>query len=324
MAHGLEQNNDMAYNAQNGTPWHGLGVALPGLMTAAEVAQAVPRFIDPVLKVPAELDGNPVPGHYFTIRNDDRTVLGHVGEEYKVAQNAELLSVAEAYCMDPNGPRFETVGILWGGRKSWVLARFPEDMVLKGRNGSEDSVAQYLLISNAHDGSQRLRVQATPIRVVCQNTLNMAHAGKQRNTSAYVHHSGDIRAKLENVKDVLGIAAKEFAETKELYSALIATEPTKEQVDDVLRRLIPDTSSKRAELQRSRVLELAEAGRGNAPYAGTAWALYNGFTELVDHYNNQGSKREDAQDMRVNSNWFGSGATAKGNALQTIAEVVLN
>jgi phage/plasmid-like protein (TIGR03299 family) len=324
MAHGLEQSNDMAYNAQNGTPWHGLGIALPGLMTAAEVALAVPRFVDPVLKVPAQLDGNDVPGHYFTIRSDDRSVLGHVGEEYQVAQNTELLTVAESYCMDPNGPRFETAGILWNGRKSWILARFPEDMVLKGRNRSEDTVAQYLLISNSHDGSQRLRVQATPIRVVCQNTLNMAHHGKNRNTSAYIHHSGDIRAKLDNVKDVLGIAAKEFAETKELYNALLNVEPTKDQIDQVLKTLIPDTKSNRAELQRSRVLELAETGRGNAPYAGTAWALYNGFTELVDHYNNQGSKRPDAQDMRVNSNWFGSGATSKGNALQTIAELVLS
>jgi phage/plasmid-like protein (TIGR03299 family) len=324
MAHGLTQHNDMAYNALNKAPWHGLGVALPGLMTAKEVAEACPRFADPVLKVPAELDGSPVPGHFFTIRADDRTVLGHVGAEYQVAQNLDLLKVAEAYCQDAHGPLFETAGILWNGRKSWVLAKFPQDMILKGRNGSEDVIGQYLLFSNAHDGSQRLRVQATPIRVVCQNTLNMATHSNKRNTSAWVCHSGDIVAKLENVKDVLGIAAREFAETKELYQALIRVEPSKEQVETVLKALIPDTVSKRAELQRERVLQLAEAGTGNAPYAGTAWGLYNGFTELSDHVNNSGSKREDAQDMRVNSAWFGSGAAWKGQALKTIAEVCLN
>jgi phage/plasmid-like protein (TIGR03299 family) len=323
MGHGLTQPEDIVYNSLNGTPWHSLGIALPGLMTATQVEEHHPRFVDPVLKVPAQLDGKDVPGHFFTIRNDTREVLGHVGAEYVVCQNRELLKVAESYCMDPNGPRFETAGILWNGRKSWVLARFPEDMVLKGRNRTEDTVAQYLLISNAHDGSQRLRVQATPIRVVCQNTLNMAHAGKSRNTSAYICHSGDISAKLENVRDVLGIAAKEFAETKELYDALIKVEPSKDDIETVLKRLIPDTSSNRAELQRSRVLTLAQDGRGNAPYAGTAWALYNGYTELVDHHNNQGSKRPDALDMRVNSNWFGSGSQNKAKALATIAEVCL-
>lgn len=104
MAHGLEKTQDMVYNSQGGKPWHGLGTELPGPMTAQEVLQACPRFADPVLKVPAELDGRPVPGHYFTVRQDDRTVLGHVGTEYQVAQNADLLKVAESYVMDPNGP----------------------------------------------------------------------------------------------------------------------------------------------------------------------------------------------------------------------------
>lgn len=197
-------------------------------------------------------------------------------------------------------------------------------MVLKGRDGTEDQVAQYLLFSNAHDGSQRLKVQATPIRVVCQNTLNMAHAGSKRNTSAWVCHSGDMTAKLLNVRDVLQIAAKEFAETQELYQALVTTEPTTEQVDQVLQALIPDTTSNRATLQRERVLQLAEAGTGNAPFRGTAWGLYNGLTELSDHVNNSGSKRPDAQDMRVNSAWFGSGANFKAQALRTVAEVCLN
>lgn len=322
MAHGLTQDNDMAYHGAK--PWHGLGVEVPELMTVADIPQVCPRFAADVLKVPAELDGSPVPGHFFTIRADDRAVLGHVGTEYQIAQNMELAKVAAEYCQDPNGPNFETLGILWNGRKSWILARFPDDMVLKGRNGSEDTVAQYLLFSNAHDGSQRLRVQTTPIRVVCQNTLNMAQHGSKRNTSAWVCHSGDMTAKLRNVADVLGLAAKEFAETQELYQALLKSEPSPEQVQQVLERLIPATESKRAELQRERVLQLAEAGTGNAGFAGSAWALYNGFTELSDHVNNAGSKRPDAQDMRVNAAWFGSGSNFKAQALQVIAETCLN
>lgn len=323
MAHGLNDSRDMVYNSQNGTPWHGLGVALPGLMTASEVLQAVPSFGAKVAKVPAQYKGKDVPDHFFTVRQDTDTVLGHVGPEYQVLQNTELLAVAERICQDVNGPRFETVGVLWGGRKVWALAKFPDFMVLKGRNGKEDQVGQYLLFSSSHDGSQRLRVQETAIRVVCQNTLNMATSQRKGNTSAYVCHSGDITAKLANVAEVLGIAARQFEETKELYQALMKAEPTKDQIKEVFDRLIPETKSNRSELQRDRVLTLAEAGRGNAPFAGTAWALYNGFTERVDHFDNQGSKREDAQDMRLNSIWLGSGAESKGKALATIAEVCL-
>lgn len=323
MAHGLQTGSDMVYNKAQ-KPWHGLGVEVPGLATAQEVLDACPAFAAKVLKEQIQHDGQDATGHFFTVREDSRAILGHVGSEYQIAQNSELLTIAEQYCQDKQGPLFETAGILWGGRKSWVLARFPDDMILKGRNGKEDVIGQYLLFSNAHDGTQRLRVQATPIRVVCNNTLNMAHQGKKGNTSAYVCHSGDVTAKMLNVADVLGISARSFAETKELYQALVSVEPTKEQIDTIMQQLIPDTATERAKLQRGRVLELATVGAGNATFEGSAWSLYNGFTELVDHFNNQGSKRSDAQDMRVNSIWFGSGAKSKQDALETIARICLN
>lgn len=323
MASGIATHEDVVYNGLKGKPWHGMGVELPGVMTKEEVITHCPKFANPVLKVNAELDGKIVPNHFFTIREDTREILGAVGTEYSVLQNTKMLEVAEQFCQDPRGPRFETAGVLWNGRKSWVLAEFPENMILRGRDGTEDVVGQFLLFSNAHDGSQRMKVQMTPIRVVCQNTLNMAHHSAKGNTSAYICHSGDINLKLENVADILGIAAREFESTRELYQALIQVEPTADQITEVLKRLIPDTATERANLQRQRVVSLSEAGQGNAPFAGTAWGLYNGFTELVDHFNGAGSKREDAQDMRVNSSWFGSGANNKAEALKIIADVCL-
>lgn len=344
MAHGISQSSDMVFNGSTvkdggskweqsqrsgGTPWHGLGVELPGLATAAEVVAASPRFAAPVVKVQAEYNGEPVKGHFWTVKNfapedGGPTVVGHVGAEYQVAQETDLLAWAEMFAQDPNGPLFETAAILWGGRKSFVLAKFPDSMIVKGRNRQEDVIGQYLLFSNAHDGSQHLQVQMTPVRVVCQNTLSMAQSGKNRNTSAYLMHSGDLQAKVKNVREILGIAQREFAATQELFQALVNVEPTKDQIDAVLSQLIPDTTSNRAVLQRGRVLELAAAGRGNEPYAGTGWGVYNGYTELVDHHNNQGSKREDAQDMRVNSILFGSGMKSKQEALSVMAKGFLN
>lgn len=326
MGHGLARATDMVavVRTEAEVPWHELGVHVPTLVTVQDIPTLCPRFADPVLKVPCELDGKPVADHYFTVRSDDRTVLGHVGTEYVPFQNMDMAQTMAEILQDPHGPCIDTLGLLWDGRKSWVLAKFPESMVLRGRNGREDVIGQYLLFSNAFDGSQRMRAQATTIRVVCNNTLTMAHAQSKKNTSTWMCHSGDVLQKARNIGDILAITFKGFEETQALYQALIHVEPTHEQVETVLKALFPDTKTNRAQLQRERVATLAENGTGNAPFAGTAWALYNGVTELVDYKNNEGSTREDARDMRLNSVWFGSGASFKATALKTIAETCLN
>ena len=342
MAHGIQETDTLLYNGstagqggttwdqstrEGGTPWHGLGIALPGVMTRSEVREHAPNFTAPIHKTPVMYNGEPVKGQYLTIRTlNDGTehVLGVVGSEYRVSQNDSMLEWAEQFCQDPSGPLFETVGTLWNGRKSFVLAKFPTDMIVKGRSGTADVIGQYLLFSTSHDGSSHLQVQFTPIRVVCQNTLNMAGRGKDKNTSAYIMHSGDVNKKMANVANILGIAQRKFTETQELYQALVNVEPTREQVDAVLQQLIPDTTSNRAKLQRERVLTLSESGRGNAPYAGTGWGIYNGFTELVDHHNNTGSKREDINDFRLDNIWFGSGMANKQKALEVCTAGFLN
>jgi len=324
MAHGLETKSSMLFNQLTGDCWHGLGVPIQGLATAGQVMESVDGFNTDILKLPAQFDGKDVPGHYFTVRSDNRKVLGHVGEEYRVIQNRDMLQVMEAITMDPHGPMFETAGVLWGGSKAWVLAKFPEDMIVKGRKGVEDIVSKYLLMSQAHDGSQRLVFMLTDIRVVCNNTHSAAMSQKDINSSVSVCHSGDTMLKMRNVANVLNVTFKHFAELGELYQRLADVEPTKAQIAEVFDRLIPPTVTKRSDNQRARVLTLAEAGTGNAPFAGTAWGLYNGFTELVDHHNNAGSTREDANDMRVYNKLFDSGARFKDKALYTIAEVCLN
>jgi len=67
------------------------------------------------------------------------------------------------------GVRFETAGSLHEGRKVWMLAKLPNSYTLGG-----EEIAPYLVFSNSHDGNSSIRVAMTLIRVVCQNTLNLA------------------------------------------------------------------------------------------------------------------------------------------------------
>jgi hypothetical protein len=143
---------------------------------------------------------------------------------------------------------------------------------------------------------------------------------------AFMRHSGDLLVKANEVQDALRIVRADFLGTLDLYKALANDTPSHDEVDDVLTKLFPDTKSDRANLQRNRVKALWHGGGIGSQVRGvegTSWGLYNATTEIIDHHANEGSKRADADDMRLNSIWFGSGATFKQTALDTIAEVCL-
>ena len=86
-----------------------------------------------------------------------------------------------------------------GGRKVWLLARLPENYQILG-----DEVTPYLVFSNAHDGSGAIKVAMTPVRVVCQNTLNLALHDAKRIWST--NHTGDMQTKLSEAKKTLLLA----------------------------------------------------------------------------------------------------------------------
>jgi phage/plasmid-like protein (TIGR03299 family) len=301
-------------------PWHGMGKKLPMLATAKEALDAAGLNWN-VKKEQQERKGVKLPDEFWTVREDTDTVLGCVGSQYKVFGNVEAFDFMDSVMMDAHGPKYETAGSLWGGSKVWALARIPDELeIVKG-----DLVNPYLLLCNTHDGSGSMTVRITPIRVVCNNTLTAAFRGKF-GPVVNIRHSGDLKTKLAKAQEVLGIAKESMSETLGLYQALAKREPTKDEIETVMGLLFKDTKTERAKLQRERVLELAETGmgNGNTGVRGTGWALYNGYTELVDHVANKGSRRDDASDMRTNSMWFDSGAKSKAEALEIITKVLLN
>lgn len=316
MAHQITKSDSLMFVGS--TPWHGMGTELPSLATAAEAILAANLGWQVIQEPVITAAGKQMDGKFINVRDDNGDPLGVVGDQYRILQNSEAFDFFDRVTQDPHGPKYETAGSLWGGRKVWMLAKMPGLLeVVPG-----DTVEPYILLSNSHDGSSAIRVQLTPIRVVCANTLNAAHSGSGK--CIKVRHSGDIGLKVDKVQDALGIIRHSFEETLQTYQLLADTRVTDDQVTEVLVKLFPETKSDRANLQRDRVRELAVAGMGNAQVAGTAWGLYNGFTELVDHRNNRDSTRVDARDMRLNSIAMGSGFDAKADALQTILDTCVS
>ena len=179
-------------------PWHGLGTRVESAVSSEEALQ-VSGLNWRVEQRPILSDGNPIFGYKANIRDTDKKVLGVVTDRYRVVQNAEAFAFTDALLGE--GVKYETAGSLQEGRKIWLLAKLPDKYIIEG-----EQIDPYLVFSSSHDGSGAIKVCMTPIRVVCQNTLNVALANAKRIWSTI--HVGDLAAKMDEAHNTLLLAEK--------------------------------------------------------------------------------------------------------------------
>lgn len=179
-------------------PWHGLGTRVESAVSSEEALQ-VSGLNWRVEQRPILSDGNPIFGYKANIRDTDKKVLGVVTDRYRVVQNAEAFAFTDALLGE--GVKYETAGSLQEGRKIWLLAKLPDKYIIEG-----EQIDPYLVFSSSHDGSGAIKVAMTPIRVVCQNTLNLALSSARRMWSTI--HVGDLATKMDEAHNTLLLAEK--------------------------------------------------------------------------------------------------------------------
>lgn len=211
-------------------PWHGLGERVEEALCSAD-ALKIAGLNWTVLQTPVFTDeGTPIPGYKANIRSRDNKVLGIVTDRYKVVQNFEAFNFTDSLLGE--GVRYETAGSLQEGKKVWLLARLPETYKISG-----DDVNSYLVFSNTHDGSGGIKVAITPIRVVCQNTLNLALHDAKRIWSTI--HVGDMSQKLDEARKTLLQAEHYMYKLKVEGEALSKISITDKKVMKYIEELIP-------------------------------------------------------------------------------------
>ena len=177
-------------------PWHGLGTIVEEAPTSAE-ALRLAGLDWKVNQSAIFTSAGKVEGYRANVRSTDQAVLGVVTDRYKVIQNTDAFAFTDELLGE--GVKYETAGSLQGGRKVWLLARLPREYIISG-----ERISPYLVFSNTHDGSGAVRVAITPVRVVCNNTLNLALESASRSFSMI--HTGDIKGKILEAKQTLFMA----------------------------------------------------------------------------------------------------------------------
>ena len=176
------------------TPWHGLGTRVeeaPGSKEALVLAGLDWKVVQKPIFTE---DGLPVNGFKANIRDRDSQVLGVVTNRYKVVQNEDAFAFTDKLLGE--GVTYETAGSLQDGRRTWILAKLPQRYIISG-----DEITPYLVFMNSHDGTGAIKAAMTPVRVVCQNTLNLALSTAKRSWST--NHTGDIKGELGKAIDRL-------------------------------------------------------------------------------------------------------------------------
>ena len=211
-------------------PWHGLGTMVaeaPNSKDALRLAGLNWKVLqEPVYTENEEL----IQGYKANVRDTDRKVLGVVTDRYKVIQNEEAFAFTDTLL--GKGVRYETAGSLQEGRRVWMLARLPREFIIGG-----ERISPYMVFSNTHDGSRAVKTALTPIRVVCNNTLNLALRTAKRSWSMI--HTGDISGKIEEAKNTLLLADEYMTALGQEFEDLRKIKLSEKQVLDYIKILLP-------------------------------------------------------------------------------------
>ena len=263
-------------------PWHGLGTMVMEAPTSAD-ALRLAGLDWTVDQTPVYTDaGIEIAGYKANRRNSDNAILGIVSDRYKIVQNTEAFEFTDALIGETeNGVvKYETAGSLCGGKRVWLLAKMPTQKIL------DDDVEPYMFFSNTHDGSGAIKVGLTPIRIVCNNTLNIALNTAKRQWST--KHIGNMQSKLEEAKLCLQLADKYMKGLNEEADRFANATLYKEQIDEIFNEMFPiddDTT----ERKKNNINEfkneyyMCYLRPDIAQFMNTAWGAVNAMSDVVTH-----------------------------------------
>lgn len=211
--------------------WAGQGEKVDGCMSVEEVFAQVPRLASPINKEPIfDQNGKQIPNFFATIRECDRRSLGIVGARYKILQNVDAFSMLDELIGE--GMRFQNIGTWKDDSRVWILGKLPQDYQIDG-----DKVNSFILFKNSFDGSGAIQIAITPVRVVCQNMINLALKSASRSWSA--RHTSSVDRKLDEARETLNLSEIYMKRLQEEFDRLSMIKMDKDKVIKFTNQIAP-------------------------------------------------------------------------------------
>ena len=211
-------------------PWHGLGTYVEEAPTSQDALRLAGLDWNVIQKPIFLGQGEEIRGYKANVRDSDGSLLGVVSDRYKVVQNREAFAFTDALLGE--GVKYETAGSLQGGKKVWLLARLPKEYIISG-----ERISPYLVFTTSHDGSGAVKVAITPIRIVCNNTLNLALKTADRSFS--MMHTQSIQSKIQEAHDTLLRSERYMDKFEDEVERLQNISMNDNEVSEYIEQLLP-------------------------------------------------------------------------------------
>ena len=327
MAHNLEMNGNEVAFALRGTPaWHNLAnrifsqdenVTTQMMLDEAKLSNWNVRLSPVVEHIPADWNDNS--NSQYVIRtnpfNQETDVLSVVGSRYQVVQNEDLFAFADNILDGDSRCAWESGGSIKNGKVVFGSLTVPREMVLDPQ-GANDKTKLYLIVFTSHDGSVAVQAAVTPVRVVCQNTLNLAMRNAKQ--SFKIRHTQSVEGRIQVARETLGLALGYFDEFEKEAQALYSQSITDAEFSKLITTLYPkpekDSKGALKKWENKVVLldDLYHNSPTNATIKGTKWGAFNAITERLDYYR---SGRGNSESLMAGASGFDPILTAEKNKI---------
>jgi phage/plasmid-like protein (TIGR03299 family) len=279
-------------------PWHKQGRLLaeyPGSWQAARRLAGLGW--DPTAEPVYSLDGvNPdgsphyatVPGWTRVTRSDTGATLSVIPATYTVIDHGDMGEIVEAVLAQPN-VRWETAGVLTGGRAVWCLALLDEPITLPG--DAATATYPYIAITNRHDRGGACTLRATAVRIVCANTFHAAELEGDRTGATFAfRHTRHWRDRIAEARRAIVGVRRQMRRYEHLARELLVIPVTTPQRERFITSFIPappdglvtDHVRRNVETSRTALRSLFDSPT-TADVADTAYGLLQAAGEYLDH-----------------------------------------
>jgi len=356
MAHNInfnEKTGKHSFMSVKEKAWHGLGQVVDRYPTSSEAIQfaGLDYIVEkrPLFTYDTENHtGDPetdiiipeieVPNYFATVRADTEQVLGVVGNDYEVVQNRDAFSFFDAIVGGADGIIYETCGALGNGERIFITAKLPGYIQV----GNHDLIEKYIFLTTSHDGFGSIIAAFTPIRIVCNNTLNAALSNMSN--SVKIRHTQSAKERLLQAHEVMGISntmSSALTETFNRWARVRITDkevlklvqqamaPSKEVLEKVLNDENMDEYSARFLNTVERVCDYAFSNE-TQQMPTTKGTLFGAYNAITGYFQNVQSFKDN--EAKLKSILFGNGLNKTQAAFnlcrqfekQGIADFIIN